>query len=847
MGSAAVAGAAPTATSNLTASRLKPLLQRLAVALCVVGSVSLGAAQQAVTLEAAAGFQDHVKVGAWVPVRVTISNTHGPAARGELVLPRQPVNDIQECHIPVDLPPASRHTFTLYLRCCTAMSPVRAELRLRERRPLTVDVPSSPHGIGSRLVLAISRTAGGLSFIGAVPLPPPPTALATSPQQAAHDSAVAYASPDPSTGALGLPDHPVGYSSLSAVVVRDVSPNSFHPEEQAALTQWVRAGGLLVIVVGPNPAELRDSFLEELAPVRVRGQRSVAGLQGLARRFRAPIGAGEALAADAEPKPDAEVVAEEGGVPILVRHRVESGMVYFLAADSSAPPLRDADPLLISMWTDMLEHSSTAVDWLPPASRGTDDIGGLSPDTVRLPVVEWDAFAVFGGFLLAYIIVLAPVNRFVLKRVDRREWTGWAVLISIGLFSMGSLYLGKAAPLASCRAYETGIVCAQSGASTAWLDGVVGIRSANERRFDVSAAGSRRSLECLVASRRVPRPAVDLEGGFRVPHTALDLWGFGAFRVEGPLDLGGRVSAQLATVDGRNLAVIVENRTPYPLKRAFVLTASAVHPVDEVAPDSVKQLGPIAQTELAAAGAERAGPVAASLAQHCDATDKRGASPEQRIRSRVLEQLTPTDQSGGSPSAYYPSVGLQRRPRGAPGSGPAPGVGSVMFGAWLELPTPLAEVSPRPAIRTSEVLLLVNVPLDVSLPVTGSLDFGPLYPSVQWGAAGIDRDWDGRMQVKWGTHELDFALPPALGTRRATRLSVTVGCDQPGVTAEVMNLRTGQWETLKVDPKHAPTSELSPPNDYVGWPGGHMKVRVSRRKPQDTHVSCTVSGALGTP
>jgi len=815
-----------------------------AVALFVVWWTSVGAAQQPVELKATAGFQDHVKVGAWAPVRVTISNTHGPAARGELVLPRQPANDIQEYRVPVDLPTSSRRTFTLYLRYRTAVSPVRIELRLRGRRPLTADVPSSPHGIGSRLVLTISRTAGGLSFIGAVPLPPPP-ASANSPQQAIHDSAVAYASPDPSTGALSLPDHPVGYSSLSAVVVRDVSPVSFQPEEQTALARWVRGGGLLVIVAGPNPAELRDSFLEELAPVRIRGQRAVAGLQGLARRFRAPIGAGEALVADAEPKPDADVVAEEGGAPILVRHRVESGMVYFLAADSSASPLRDADPLLLAMWTEMLEHSSTAVAWHPTEIGSSEDIGGLSPDTVRLPVVEWDAFAVFGGFLLAYIIILVPVNRFVLKRVDRREWTGWAVLISIALFSIGSLYLGKAAPLASCRAYETGIACAQSGASTAWLDGVVGIRSANERRFDLSAAGSGRSLECLVASRRAPRPAVDLEGGFRVPQTALDLWGFGAFRMEGPLDLGGRVSAQLATVDGRNLAVIVENRTPYPLKRAFVLTASAVHPVDEVAADSVKQLGPIAQTELAATGAAGASPLATTLAQHCDAADKRGASSEQRIRSRVLEQLTPTDQSAGSPYASYSSPRLRRGPGGVIGAGPAAGAGRMMFGAWLELPTPLAEVSPRPAIRTSEVLLLVNVPLDVTLPVTGSLDFGPLYPSVDWGAVGMGRDWDGRMQVKSGTHELDFALPPALGNRQATRLSVTVGCDQPGVTAEVMNFRTGQWELLKVDPKHAPTTELAPPNDYVRWPGGHMKVRLSRKKPQDTHVSCTASGALG--
>ncbi len=488
---------------------------------------------------------------------------------------------------------------------------------------------------------------------------------------------------------------------------------------------------------------------------------------------------------------------------------------------------------------------SLALPWQPPASDGAEDSGGLSPDTVRLPVAEWNTFAVFGGFLLAYIVILVPVNRFVLRRLDRREWTGWAVLISIALFSAGSLYLGKAAPLASCRVYDTAIARARSGASIAWADGVVGIRSPGERWFDVSAADSGRSLECLAASRRAPPPAVDLEGGFSIPRVALDLWGFGAFRVEGPLDLGGRVSAQLATVNGKNLAVIVENRTPHRLKRAFVLTLSAVHPVEEVAAGRVKQFGPLAQSELAGTGAPGSNVVAASLAQHCEAADKRGASPGERIRSRVLAQFTGVSQSMGSPHPSYFGMSPPGPIPAPVGEAPALGPGRVVFGAWLDLPTPLADVSPRPAARTSEVLLLVNVPLDVSLPVTGSLDFGPLYPSAQGGSADLDRDWRGRMRIRSGSHELDFVLPPPLGNRHATRLSVTVGCDQPGVTVEVMNYRTGQWEPLEVEPGHSRPTALRPPDDYVRWPEGRAKIRLSREQPHETYVSCTLSGALG--
>ncbi len=819
---------------------------------CLSGA-SLAPAQQPTELKVAVGFQDHVKLGAWAPVRVIVDNTRGTAARGELVIPRQPITPREEYRVRLDLPPSSRRAFMLYVRFTEVTSPLRVELRLQGRRPLTVDAPCSPHGVASRLVLAISRTAGGLSFIGAVPLPGPPSNDRSAP---AHDSAVAYAVPDSATGALGLPDQPVGYSSLSAVVIRDISPSSFQPEEQDALVKWVQGGGLLVIVAGPNAGELRDSFLEKLSPVRLRGQRTVQGLDRLAARFMGQLAPGEALVADTELAPGAEPIAVQDGVPILARRRAENGTVYFLAADSSAPPLRDADRLLIAMWTDILREASTAHAWTPPTADPDRQAGGLETGTVRLPVVDWDAFAIFGGFLLAYIVFLVPLNRLVLRRVDRREWTGWAVLLFVFLFSAGSLYLGKASQLGSSRTYEAAVARARSGSSVAWIDGVVGLRSPNERQYAISAPDTGRSLECLIASQRVPPPWVDEENGFRLPQAAVDLWGFGAFRVEGPLDLGGRVTAQLAAIDGRNLAVVVENHTPHPLIHPFVLTGGGMHAVEELAPDSqpgsTRQSEPVSQSELSSSGwGNGPMPSFAMLAKHCDAADERGSSAEQRMRNRLLTQLTGVASSSGGGSGLFGSP-LRRMYSGQPRETPPPPSGPV-FGAWVKLSGPLVSIVPRPGTLSSEVLLLVDIPVDPSLvppairpaalpPGPPVLPSGPTAPfqtqhtSTSQSGGTTHTNAQKSFQIQSGTRELTFSTP-LRGHASVTRIEVNVSCARPGLSAGVKNVRRGYWYGLNVGLSQA----LPSPGDYINPATGEVTVRVSNPGQQPASVSCTVS------
>jgi hypothetical protein len=804
--------------------------------LCLAGSRL--AAQPPIQLEATPGFQGHVVLGSWAPMRVVIRN-RGPAATGHLVIPSQAATDEREYRLAVEVPPSSRRAFTLYFRYLNPVD-IAVQLRLDNGQRVGVEVSCAQHEYGSRIVLAVSRRAGGLSFIGAVPLAPPAGAEAS----AKVDSVVAYASPDSQTGKLGLPDHVAGYSSIAAVVLRDISPSSFDPDEQQALDRWVRGGGLLVVLTGPNVAELRDTFVEELAPVRIRGQRTLPHLEALARRFNAVVSLREALVADTEAKPDAQIVVAQDGVSLLVRRHHDNGTVYFTAADCAAAPLESENELLLAMWGYILADSPHVSSWEPLALLSSPDMQGLPADVIRLPVTQWNSFAVFGGFLLAYIVALFGLAQLVLRKTDRREWGAHVILLVIAVFSVGALALGRSVKLAFRQTYETGVAHMQSGSSVAWADGIVGLRSPNRHQATFRPSGPGLALDYVCAGRRIPNWPISQEQGFAAVDVPLDLWGVGAFRVEGPLQLGGQVLVQFTAGRDQNLGVLVENQTPYDLRYPFVLTGATVHPVNDVPAGDILEAGVVPRGEVA--GVQKS-PVRVQedvLLNHCNARSGPTATAGQRIRWGLLRLL----ESAGAQQPYGVGFGGMMPPGGyGDEEKTLPLPSQPIFGAWIELPSGLAELSPPPDARVSEVLLLVDVSLDVAVLGKENVTFDSLIPTIDQRAAGIWRDHQKKLVVESGSHELTFDVGVVPGRRQAVSLQVALGCDRPGLKAEVQNVRTGSWEPLNVDPGRRVTTALSPPNDYVRWPQGWVKVRLSQDAPLQTHVSCSMSGVLGPP
>jgi hypothetical protein len=799
--------------------------------LAVLVPVSAGAAS--VELDVTAGLGGHAQIGAWTPIRVVLDNKSS-AQRGEIVVPPQPATDPwSDYRVSVDVPPSSRRAFLLYARLRIDAAAVEVEFRPERGAPTKAKATCSIHPEGSRVVLVVSRKAGGLGTAGAAPLGGGGSA---SGEREAGDSVVTYVVPDRATGALGLPDHPAGYEGIAAIVLRDISPADFEDSEREALSRWVHGGGTLLVMAGPNVAELRDSFVEELLPVRIRGRRVVQGLPVLARHFRAALQDVPVLVAEAETAPGAYTVVEQGGLPLLVRGAAGSGIAWFLAADCAAPPLNAADDLLIEMWTDVLEQQRPVREWAPlsrlgPVPHDPESRGGLSEAVVRLPVVEWEAFAVFGVFLLVYVAVLLAAS-LLLKRLDRREWMGLALLITVLAFSGGALYLGRAAHLASSRAYEAAVIAAHSGSGTAWLEGVSGLRSPAARSYSFAAAAQDQSIEYVCGARREESWPVYQQGAFTLRRVPVDLWGFGCTRVQGPWDLQGRVTTALVAVDGRRRAVSVRNETPHELKDVFVLFPGAVLLVPESIPAGETRETPPFEARLLEA-APQATNAYEQLVTHSHAADTRATlSARDRLRARLLKQLGAANE--GMP--YMSSPG------GGHGGSLSLAPDEPLLGAWIDLPAPLVTVAPARVVHQSEALLLVDVPEAADSAALQQRTFA-LAPAFDASAPGIRAGMDGRISVASGRHELAFRLPMPSADTRPNSLRVEIGADQQGLGAEVLNYRTRLWEPLRMPVNAHMTHQLTPPGDYVRMPW--VRMRLTAGQTYSARVFCVVSGELG--
>jgi hypothetical protein len=76
---------------------------------------------------------------------------------------------------------------------------------------------------------------------------------------------------------IPLPDNPLAWTSIAYVLWDNVDPQSFTPEQQRALVDWLHWGGQL-IVSGPDSLDgLKGSFLEPYLPATSAGSRAIAG------------------------------------------------------------------------------------------------------------------------------------------------------------------------------------------------------------------------------------------------------------------------------------------------------------------------------------------------------------------------------------------------------------------------------------------------------------------------------------------------------------------------------------------------------------------------------------------
>src|SRR3972149_5319692 len=148
---------------------------------------------------------------------------------------------------------------------------------------------------------------------------------------------------------------------------------------------------------------------------------------------RGPLG--ETIRAVGRPAADAEVLIEEGGLPVALMRRLGLGQIAFLAADPTLAPLDDW-PATQVLYRALLEGPYAPAGLFGLQDSSAADAASLFPNLTLPPI------GAVCGFLVLYTFALGPLHDIVRRRAKRRELAWITIPALVLLFSGAALAFG---------------------------------------------------------------------------------------------------------------------------------------------------------------------------------------------------------------------------------------------------------------------------------------------------------------------------------------------------------------------------------------------------------------------
>ncbi|MBN2291485.1 MAG: hypothetical protein JXM70_03610 [Pirellulales bacterium] len=261
-----------------------------------------------------------------------------------------------------------------------------------------------------------------------------------------------------------LPTRWYGYEGVDAIVLSTSRPEIYSKlmgaddVRLAALDEWIRMGGKLVLSVGANAEDVLGAGmpLARFAPGKLdkmepwKPYRAWEAYTGGSAPFPKSTGKGKeekvGMSVPRLKEISGKIVAKEADLPLIIRSQRGFGQIIFVAADLDREPMNkwaDRGRLVAKMLgmpisTDEKSNTDTTM-----MHFGYQDISGqLRSALDRFTGVRLVPFGVVIVLVLIYIILIGPVDYFFLKKfVGRMQWTWITFPLIVLIFSVGAYYL----------------------------------------------------------------------------------------------------------------------------------------------------------------------------------------------------------------------------------------------------------------------------------------------------------------------------------------------------------------------------------------------------------------------
>ncbi|WP_155985671.1 DUF7408 domain-containing protein [Paenibacillus gorillae] len=417
---------------------MKHKLQRILALIVLIGIVSavfqlggraIAADSNGIAVQAAVGYQGNVKEGKWAPARLTLTNMTKADLKGEVVITiAGNFGGSSDYIVPAELPQGSDVELTIAIPGMTLNEKnnlirfYKGSYKSGEKVGIKI---GSPYLISSSIV---NYTIGVLAS--------DPDTLNFMPSlnvQGYNLSVIPLKEEQ-------LPNSSILLDYFDLLVINDVATSGWDEQRVKAIEDWVRAGGTLMLSGGAGYSKTAQAF-ETIAPLKQEGTSSLTNPASLSKESGKEWKSAAPVTVSTGSVIEGNTVLSENGIPLAITRSVGSGSVMYVAFDPSLEP--------IASWNGSeLVYAKLLKDSLSPIMQGnmvqySNSYWNIQNIIDRFPSINPPKFGLLLWMFVLYMVIAAPVLYFLLKRLDRREWTWWlvptlAIVMGVAIFIFGA-------------------------------------------------------------------------------------------------------------------------------------------------------------------------------------------------------------------------------------------------------------------------------------------------------------------------------------------------------------------------------------------------------------------------
>jgi hypothetical protein len=553
-------------------------LAALFLALSLPAAVTPTSAASELQLSVRTGYDGMVRPGSWAPVEVNLANA-GPNVSGKVQLSvvrrgsgtTSTAGATVDYTIPITVPEHSSKRFSTAIYVPPFFDQLQVRLIAGDQTLVRQDV-------------TIQRTDPSQVLCGV---------LANDPT--AFDSLTGLTVSDgkrqPHLVPLDLPDLPTNpqlLTTLDCLIVSDYSTRGLTALQQSALSSWVSNGGVLTIGTGPNGATTLTGLPKDLLPASIDGTVSLRSLTGFANFFSGSADpTGPWLMANLKVV-DGAVLAADENQPLVVVGRRGKGAVFMLALSPAQTPIRGWDGN-DHLWSYILSFVP-----MPPAAISTfyrSEFGwgrvprealtqggtGTGPEALLLL-----------GALVAFGLIVGPVNYLVLSRLGRRELSLVTVPVFATLTTAGALVYANDHRQGDVVVNQVSIVRTWDGSGVGQLHSFVGLFALHSQHYLVTIPAN--TLLSSTAypfqgqfARTIPNVKVLQTTDPEAQGLDIEPGTLNNFVLDSHFHVGGKVSAALK-LENEHLSGELSNGLATTIRDAAIVAGTTIQPIGDLEP-----------------------------------------------------------------------------------------------------------------------------------------------------------------------------------------------------------------------------------------------------------------------